>query len=187
MAENNTIARPYARAIFDVAQQANKLKEVSISLGLACKLLESGDVIKFLSNPALNDSHRLKFFQELFLLAEEEEHVFSGNWENGTNFLRLLLDNGRLNILPEVSIGFEELKSEAENIVDVTVTSACELNEGQKKEIQSALKVRLGSNINLSTYVDKNLLGGAVICAGDIVIDGSVQTRLGDLANALIS
>ena len=187
MADNNTIARPYARAIFDIAQAGGLLEELSGSLGVGKDILADGRVTKFLSSPSLTNEERLAFLTELFAATAGAESVFSGMSDYGTNFLKLLLEYGRLDVLPEISERFNALKAEAENTVDVTIISASELGDAQVQEIQSALKSRLGRDIILSTEIDEHLLGGAVICAGDIVIDGSVRARLEGLASTLVS
>ena len=89
--------------------------------------------------------------------------------------------------LPEIADHFDALKANVENTVDVTVTSAVPLSAAQKKTVAKALKERLGREVNLATEIDENLIGGAVISAGDVVIDGSLRSRLEGLSNALIS
>ena len=89
--------------------------------------------------------------------------------------------------MPEIAEHFEALKAEIENTVDVTVTSAAPLSAEQQKSVAAALKERLGRDVTLSTEIDENLIGGAVIRAGDVVIDGSLRTRLEGLSNALIA
>ena len=101
------------------------------------------------------------------------------------NFIKLLVENKRLSVLPEILAIFETLKSEAEKNVDVVVTSAFDLTDAQKQKIAAALKVRMGREIKLSCETNKDLLGGIVIRAGDKVIDGSARTRLSELAVAL--
>ena len=113
--------------------------------------------------------------------------MFGGSSEHGTNFLKLLLEYGRVNVLPEISDRFDALKADVENTVDVTVTAATKLSDGQIQEIESALRERLGRDINLSTEIDENLIAGAVIRAGDVVIDGSLRSRLQGLSNALVA
>jgi len=186
MADNNTIARPYARACFEVALKENALEEVSASLAVGRELMRDGQVEKFLANPSLSNEARLTFLTDLFRSADGEDSVFGGRNEHGLNTLKLLLEYRRIGVLPEVADHFEVLKAEAENTVDVTVTSATALNAEQEQAIIGALKERLGRNIKLSTRVDDNLIGGAVIRAGDVVIDGSLRGRLEGLANALI-
>jgi len=187
MADNNTIARPYARALFRVAQENNALAEVSASLNTGRDLLSDGQVARCIANPALTDKERLAFLTDLFREAEGEQSVFGGGSEHGNNALKLLLEYGRVSVLPEIADHFDALKAEVENTVDVTVTSASPLSAEQEQAITAALKKRLGRNVNLSTEIDENLIGGAVIRAGDVVIDGSVRARLEGLANALVA
>ena len=185
MADNNTIARPYARAAFAVAKENDALEELSRSLGIAKDILADGQVTRFLADPAMTDEQRLEFLSGIFAEAAGKDSVFAGSSEHGTNFLKLLLEYGRVDVLPEISDRFDALKAEVENTVDVTVTSASALSADQVNQIESALKERLGRNVNLSTEIDEDLIGGAVIRAGDVVIDGSVRARLEGLANAL--
>jgi F-type H+-transporting ATPase subunit delta len=187
MADNNTIARPYARAAFAVAKEDDALDELSRSLGIAKDLLADGQVSTFLADPAMTDEARLEFLTGLFVAAAGEDSVFAGANEHGTNFLKLLLEYGRVDVLPEISDRFDALKAEVENTVEVTVTSASALSPDQLGEIEAALKSRLGRNVDLSTEIDEDLIGGAVIRAGDVVIDGSVRARLEGLANALVA
>ncbi len=187
MADNNTVARPYAQAAFDVANETGALDELSRSLGIAKDLLADGQVAAFLANPALTDAECLDFLTGLFAKAAGEDSVFAGTSRHGTNFLRLLLENGRVGVLPEIADQFDELKAAVENTVDVTVTSATELSAEQQAAISTALKARLGRDVRIETAIDKDLIGGAVIRAGDIVIDGSVSARLDGLTNALVN
>ncbi len=187
MADNNTVARPYAQAIFDVARENAALEELSRSLGVAKELLADGQIAAFLANPALKDSERLDFLTGLFAKAAGSDSVFAGSDRHGTNFLKLLLENGRVGALPEIADQFDDLKAAVENTVDVTVTSATELSAEQEAAISTALKTRLGREVRIETAIDKDLIGGAVIRAGDIVIDGSVSARLDGLTNALVN
>ena len=187
MADNNTIARPYAQAAFQVAVEAGALGELSESLNTAKAVLADGQVDAFLRNPALDDDKRLRFLNGLFERAAGPSSVFAGSNEHGQNFLKLLLEYGRVSVLPEIADHFDALKAEVENTVDVTVTSAAPLSAPQQAEIEAALKARLGRQIKLETELDENLIGGAIIRAGDVVIDGSLRSRLEGLANALVA
>ena len=187
MADNNTIARPYAQAIFEVAQENKVLDELSQSLDAASELLRDGQVGAFLSNPALKNEQRLEFLQALFAKAVGKDSVFAGSNDHGNNFMKLLLENGRVKVLPEIAEQFEALKAQIENSVDVVVASASKLSAAQQKAMAAALEKRLGRSINLETEIDENLIGGAVIKAGDVVIDGSLRARLDGLANAVTS
>lgn len=187
MADNNTIARPYAQAVFEVAQAENALDELSESLAAGKTLMEDGRVEAFLGNPSLTDAKRLDFLQGLFATAVGPDSVFAGKSRHGENFLKLLIEYGRVSVLPEISDHFEQFKQETENSIDVTVTAATALSDEQKQEITAALKKRFGREVTLAATVDENLIGGAVIRAGDVVIDGSLRARLEGLANALVA
>jgi F-type H+-transporting ATPase subunit delta len=184
MADNNTIARPYARAIFELAQESGELAAWSDSLGVAGQLLADDGLVEYLGAPQLNDEQRLTFLAGLFKDANAPQ--LAGGDKKGTNFLKLLLENRRVKVLPEIAEHFEVLKAEVENSVDATITSAAELSKAQTEQIASALKARLGRDVRITTEIYETLIGGAVIRAGDVVIDGSLRARLEGLANALI-
>jgi F-type H+-transporting ATPase subunit delta len=184
MADNNTIARPYAQAVFDLANEAGDLAAWSASLDAAGALFASGELADYLSAPGLTDVRRLDFLSGLFKSAGADK--LSGAGKHGNNFLKLLLENKRSNVLPEIAEHFDALKADVENTVEATVTSATPLSQAQQNEIAGALKKRLGRDVSITTKVDENLIGGAVIRAGDVVIDGSLRARLEGLANALI-
>ncbi len=187
MADLNTIARPYAEAVFDIARASQALDELSESLGAARLLMADGQVEGFLANPALDDGQRLEFLHGLFAATVGEGSVFAGGSQHGTNFLRILLENDRVAALPEIAEQYEALKARVQNTVDVVVTSATPLSSERQADIARALKARFGSDVRLATEIDEDLIGGAVIRAGDIVIDGSVSSRLSSLTNALIA
>jgi len=184
MADNDTVARPYAQAAFEIANESGDLGRWSESLAIAAQLLEDKALVEYLGNPGFSDEQRLEFLTGLFAKAKAE--VLDGKHDKGTNFLKLLLQNRRLAVLPEIAAHFEALKAKVENSVDAVVTSATELNKKQVGEIAAALKERLGSDVRVATEIDENLIGGAVIRAGDVVIDGSLRARLEGLATALI-
>ena len=183
MADNNTIARPYAQAVFELAHESGELAAWSASLDAAGALFATGEVADYLSAPQLSDDKRLEFLAGLFSSAGANK--LAGDDKRGTNFVKLLLENKRANVLPEIAEHFEALKADIENSVEATVTSATPLSQAQKDEIASSLKKRLGRDVSITTEIDENLIGGAVIRAGDVVIDGSMRARLEGLANAL--
>ena len=187
MADNNTIARPYAEAAFEVANDAGDLSGWSVALETAGAFLADGQVAKFLGNPELGDDQRLEFLRDLFKAAGRDGALLAGKNDKGSNFLRLLLEYGRVGVLPEIAEHFDALKADAENTVDVIITSAAPMSAAQQKAVVEALKARLGRDINLETQIDETLIGGAVIRAGDVVIDGSLRSRLSGLSNALIA
>jgi len=183
VADNNTVARPYAQAIFEVADAAGALGDWSGSLSIAGALLADKGLVEYLRAPELSDEKRLEFLTGLF--DEAGAGMLAGKNEKGSNFLKLLLENRRIAVLPEISEHFEALKAKVENSVDAVVTSAAPLNADQEKEIAKSLKERLGREVRITTEIDETLIGGAVIRAGDVVIDGSLRARLEGLANAL--
>lgn len=187
MADNHTIARPYAQAAFEIASEAKGLDKWSKALGAAREVLHDGQVVKFLANPSLVDDARLSFLTELLASVDGKGSILAGGDKHGTNFLKLLLEYGRVSVLPEIAEHFDALKADVENTIEVTVTSAVPLSAEQQKAVTKALKERLGREVSLATKIDENLIGGAVISAGDVVIDGSLRSRLEGLSNALIS
>lgn len=185
MADNNTIARPYAQAVFEIAQEQGALGDWGDSLDKAGAVLADGQVADYLGNPALSNDRRLEFLNGLFEAAGAS--LLSGGDTRGTNFVKLLLEYDRVAVLPEIAAHFETLKAEIENTVDVTVTSATPLSAEQQKSIAAALEERLGRSVNIETEIEEDLIGGAVIRAGDVVIDGSVRARLDGLTNVLVN
>jgi len=185
MAENNTIARPYAQAVFEIAKNSHTLGPWSESLAIAGQLLADKGLVEYLGNPGFDDEQRLEFLTGLF--AQAAAHLLNGEDVKGTNFLRLLLENRRIAVLPGIAEYFEALKAKLENSVDAVVTAAAELSTKQVDDIAVSLQERLGCNVKVATEIDQNLIGGAVIRAGDVVIDGSLRARLEGLATALIN
>ena len=187
MADNNTIARPYARAAFELASEKGDLARWSDALIAAKEVLADGQAAKFLARPSLSNEQKLSFLTDVFKSAGGRASILGGGSDQGVNFLKLLLEYGRVAVLPEIAEHFEVLKANIENTVDVTVTSAAPMSAAQQKAISAALSERLGRAVRLETAIDETLIGGAVIRAGDVVIDGSLRSRLEGLSNALIS
>ena len=176
MSQAITVARPYAQAAFDVAQKQGELKAWSEMLHAAAQAVEQDDM------QAIVNSTRIASAKLNDLMIA----VCGGKLSvSAQNFIKLLVENKRLIVLPQILEMFETLRAEAEKSVDVIVTSAFDLNEAQKQKIAAALKVRMGREIKLSCETNRELLGGIIIRAGDKVIDGSARTRLSELAVAL--
>jgi F-type H+-transporting ATPase subunit delta len=176
MSEAITTARPYAQAAFDEAQQLKALQAWSEMLLSLADAINHPEMIAVVTNPRVAKKQVEGLMEALLEKgASKQQH----------NFVRILADNQRLQLLPEIAALFEALKAEAEKTVNVVVDSAFELSAAQKDKIVSSLKKSLGREIKLSCKVNKELLGGVVIRAGDKVIDGSARTRLGEMANAL--
>ena len=113
--------------------------------------------------------------------------IFSGDDDCGNNLIKLLIENSRISVFPEISEHFNSLKSELENSVNVTVSSAVPLSEDQKLALEEVLKKRFDSEIYLQTEIDETLVGGAIIRTGDVVIDGSLRASLSGLSNVINS
>ncbi|MGD9386620.1 MAG: F0F1 ATP synthase subunit delta [Gammaproteobacteria bacterium] len=176
MAEKMTVARPYARAVFEIAREADALAAWSELLGRGAVAAADERVHELIGNPAVTREALAELFIEL---------CGEGAGAHGSSFIRVLAENGRLAWLPEIAAEFEALRAEAENVVDVQVTSAVELDEAERAGFATALKKRLGREVRLHCDTDAKLLGGAIIRAGDLVIDGSLSGRLERLAGAV--
>lgn len=176
MAEALSVARPYALAAFDEARKLGNLKGWSEMLCSIADAAGNPEVNAAITNPRVD---RKQLAGLMLALGGDK----SGT--QGQNFIKLLVESQRLTLLPEISALFETMRAEEEKSVDVKVTSAFELNDAQKQKIASAMKQRTGREIRLSCEIDRALLGGIVIRAGDKVIDGSARTQLSELANAL--
>lgn len=176
MAETATAARPYAQAAFDVARAAGKLKNWSEWLSTAAALVGDARVRDLIGNPRVPKA-QLQGFMLDALGAVLDQH--------GKNFIRLLMENRRLMLLPEIAALFEDNRAEAEGTLRVRVTSAETLSGEQQRTLAAALKKRFQREVVLHCDTDKNLIGGAIIRAGDRVIDGSARGKLQRLAQTL--
>lgn len=175
MAEAITIARPYAAAIFALAQEKGDLQSWSDLLQVTAQCADNTDVQAILTSPAVSDE------QAVDLLSDVAGKLPA----DARNFLLLLAENNRLLLLPEIATLFEQMRAEAEQMMTAEVVTARALTAAQKTKIAAALKKRLGKEVTLTEQVDESLLGGAIIRAGDLVIDGSALGKLNRLANAI--
>ena len=173
MAERITTARPYAKAIFALARTSNALPQVAASLTRAAEVVADPRVHALLGSPHVTPVQLAEFVSGV---------VGPTLDENGRNFISLLAANRRLGFLPEIAALFELMKSELENAVDVEVVAASEPTSEQLARFAESLKKKLGRSVRLRTKVDGSLIGGAVLKAGDLVIDGSIKGRLERLA-----
>ncbi|WP_237059803.1 F0F1 ATP synthase subunit delta [Microbulbifer sediminum] len=178
MAELSTLARPYAKAAFAYAQEASDLGGWSTALATAAAVSQSEKVGEMLENPQLTSEQRAEKF--LSICSDDLS-------DSGKNFIRLLAENHRLPLLPEIHELFEELKAQAEASLEVEVVSARPLSEAQAQQLTQALSKKFGREVHLHGSVDESLLGGAIVRAGDTVIDGTVRGRLAKLAEAMNS
>lgn len=173
MSQALTLARPYARAAFSLAREGGNAAAWTDALGFAARVAADPRVAQLLGNPQLAHADAVT------LLSPD------GAGEQFGNFLALLADNRRLAMLPEIAGLFAELRAEAERVVKAKVTSATDLPAEELATIKAALAKRFGRDVEVETAVDASLIGGAVIDAGDVVIDGSLRGKLTRLQSAL--
>ncbi|ARU59599.1 MAG: F0F1 ATP synthase subunit delta [Pseudomonadales bacterium] len=176
MAELSTIARPYAKAAFQAALSADQLADWSAMLAFASQVAQDVTMKDVLDNPSLTNEQKANAFADVC------EGKLS---EQGQNLVRVLAENKRLTLIPQISSLFEQLKALQEQSVDVSIESAFDLSSDQEKALAKALSTKLARKVNISSSVNRTLLGGAVIRAGDLVIDASVRGKLAKLAEAI--
>jgi F-type H+-transporting ATPase subunit delta len=170
-----SFARPYARAAFELARSHNALGDWAGKLAFAAQVAADPRVASLFGDPRVAEGDLVA------LVAPEGEAADS----TFTNFVRVLADNGRLPVLPEIGALFEELKHEAERMLKVNVRSATPIDAAETARLKDALKRRFGRDIEIEQSIDAGVLGGAIIDAGEVVIDGSVRGRLARLQQAL--
>ena len=173
MAEKSTIARPYAKAAFQEAQGGNRLAEWSSTLRTGAEVVSDARVHALIGNPFVGADDLAAFVQGIAGPKIDEQ---------GANFFRTLAENHRLGYLPEISAMFDELKDEAEGVIDVTVTSAAPIDDAQRQILAKALERKFKRTARLHFASDAALIGGAVLRAGDTIIDGSLLGRLKRIA-----
>ena len=178
MAETTTLARPYAKAAFEVASQDNALQNWSDLLSLLSSVARQPAVNSVLRDPSLSSGQIATSFEGI--CSEEID-------SKGKNFIRLLAENKRLVLLSEIAELYEALKAERERSLEVKITSAFEISSEIAEKLADALKKRLEREINLTTSVDESLVGGAIIRTGDMVIDSSVRGKLTKLVESINS
>lgn len=177
MAEKSTVARPYALAAFGLAKEKDELAKWSDMLQFAAMVASDETMQQYIGNPHISRDELCKLFL----------NVCDGQLtEMGNNFIKVLVDNRRLDVLPEIALLYEQHRAEAERTVEAEVISAFPLSEAQQAMLADKLKQRLGRSVNLVAKVDANLLGGAIVRAGDLVIDGSVNGQVDKLAQTLM-
>ncbi|KTC68787.1 ATP synthase F1 subunit delta [Legionella birminghamensis] len=179
MPDTVTLARPYAKAIFEHALNEKKLAVWSDYLNLLASLVMNEQSEGFITNPATTASQHSQFL--LSLLPSDT----GADSEGLENLVRLLADNKRLMLLPDVMVLFEAERAEHEKTLEVEVRSYSELSHDQQEKLAKALSERLQRKVKLNIVVDKSLIGGAIINAGDLVIDGSVSGKLNTLRTSL--
>lgn len=181
MSEITTVARPYARAIFEYALAHHQLDAWSKILSALAQVMEDKEAVAFLLHPQSPLAARLELLDAVVWQASTEAH------SPAHELLGLLCENKRLNLLVEIRAIFETLRQEAEQKITVNVESFGALSNAQQQDLIQKLSQKLNRQVELEIKTNPELLGGAVIRAGDLVIDGSVRGRLEKLATSLVA
>lgn len=176
MLENATIARPYASAVFELARETGRVEEWSATLELLGMLAADKDMRRLVANPKVS---REQLRDLVFDVCGD------GLDGPGRNLARLLVQGNRLQYAQDIKTRYEQMRAAAEGKVDVEVVTAYPLDGQQQAGIAESIAERLGRQVNIKTAVDEALIGGAVIRAGDSIIDASLRGRLTELRNEL--
>lgn len=176
MAERLTLARPYARAAFGVAVSEGKLQAWMEAMDRLAVLISVPKLQELLVSPTLTSTRKAELLTEI--LGEQLDSTVS-------RFVAILAENKRLLLMPEIRELFHLMKAQQENAVDVSITSAFPIADDVLQQLGTVLSDRLGRQVKIASSIDRGLLGGALIRAGDTVIDGSVKGRLDKLAQAM--
>jgi F-type H+-transporting ATPase subunit delta len=178
MAEARTIARPYAEAVFQLAKAKGNLVDWSNMLQFSATIAEDERIRSLVGNPKISRRRLGEMFLDICGETLNEE---------GRNFILLLAENGRLEILPEISELFEQLKADYEGVLDAKVSSAFEMSDAQLRELVADLEAKFKRKIEAKVIVDSELIGGVKVEIGDEVLDASVRGKLEAMAVALKS
>ncbi len=179
MSDFETAARPYARALFELASEESKLQQWQDNLQQAAAIADDPDMLAMFEQPSI----LAKELAELFLAVSAAAGIETD--ADFSNLIALLAENDRLAALPTISTQFATLKQEAEGKIEVTVRSAQELSAEQQGKIASSMAKRLGKEVSITTEIDASLIAGAIVTAGDLVIDGSASGQMQKLTIAL--
>lgn len=177
MSEFVTVARPYAKAAFDFAVEHQSVDNWQHMLGFAAEVSKNEQIAELLSGALAPDTLSASFIS---ICGDQLD-------ANGQNLIKVMAENGRLKVLPDVLEQFVQLRAAQEATVEVEVTSASVLNEDQLLKISAAMEKRLSRKVKLNCKIDKSVMAGVIIRAGDMVIDGSVRGRLDRLTDVLQS
>lgn len=178
MAELLTLARPYAKAAFAYASEQGATDNWSNALQVLSATVQDEAFSAYLNRPELTPVEQVGLFAKV--LGEEQTQAVS-------NFLTLLAENDRLILLPEITVEYEQLKSQNSNTVDVVIESAFPLTSVQEQLLTHALEKRFNSSVVVSVEVNPALIAGVVIRAGDQVIDDSALNKLEKMRTRLLA
>ena len=178
MSEQISLARHYAKAIFELARDAGEYTQWSDQLELLAVIAQDAGMIDVISRPDVSEQQ----LAELIIDVAGDQLD-----EQGQNLVKLLSRNDRVTVIADINQQFMVLRDDAEQVIEAQLITAAEVDEAQKQRIEVALSSRLGKKIKLEASVDESLIGGAIVRAGDWVVDGSVKAQLQDLIGAISS
>ncbi|MCZ6723159.1 MAG: F0F1 ATP synthase subunit delta [Gammaproteobacteria bacterium] len=181
MADFDTAARPYAKAIFELASEEGNLQYWSDSLQVAAVVASDVDMQAMFQLPSMLANEHCELFLSVVSAVKDVPRV-SAEFKN---LIALLAQNNRLAALPSIATAFDSLKQEAEGRIEVVVRTAQKLSGKQQATMAESLAKKLGKEINITTEIDESLIAGAIIHVGDTVIDGSTRSRLDKLTTVL--
>ena len=176
MAELTTLARPYAKAAFELAKNADRLEEWSRALNFLVAALATTEVKLFVSSPVVSDIQKAFSLLQLFDQSPGEEI---------RRFINVVAENQRLELIPEITQIFEQRRAEEEQVLEVELISAVELTDAEVQSFAQSLSKRFTRTIQLSQTLDADVIGGVVVRAGDTVIDHSIRGKLNKMQEAL--
>lgn len=179
MSDSTTIARPYAKAIFEQALSDKKLAEWSENLLCLAQAITTAEGTQFIANPASTAEQQMELLNAVCSARAQDED------KSLTNLIALLATNKRLMLLPDIYALYEAHRAEQEKTLEVDVLSFSDVSAEQQQKMIESLSKRLQRSVSLKISIDPSLLGGAVIRAGDLVIDGSVRGKLNKLRTGL--
>ena len=176
MSELATLARPYAEAVFKTAKESETFAQWSEMLAFLSAVAEDRDIEKIIGNPKVGKDRLLQ------LMLDISQDPLNAE---GTNFLKLLVENGRLQLLPEIARLYEQSRAEDEGYIEVDVKTAFAFTKEEEKKFAASLEKKLSKTVHMNVEIDKSLIAGVLVKAGDTVIDGSIKGQIQQLAKRL--
>lgn len=175
MAESSSLARPYAKAVFEIAQSTQTFNDWSERLDNLAQVTDNETVRQAIKSPTVDRTQLVDAILEAIKSDDAETR----------NLVSLLAENERLEAAIDLAAQYEALRAEFEKVTEAEVVSATALSDVQREAITARLKDKLGTDVKLTASIDETLIGGAIIRAGDLVVDGSVRAKLASLASSL--
>ncbi len=176
MSELSTLARPYAEAAFKRAKEVHSAKDWSESLAFLSAVMQDKELRTIIDNPRVGQQQATQLMLDIC-----QEHIH----DEAVNLLKVLIENGRLTLVPQIAELFEQYKADDEGYVNVDLYTAYALTKAEENKYVKMLEKQLGKKVIASVSIDKTLIGGVLAKAGDKVLDGSISGQLHQLAKRL--